>query len=1014
MDSSDIYCKNKNKMAIPKTAFSVKVTNFKNPYCIRIYKTENYINKSNIINQKLIKYMKKENLNSKNNSEPNLGDLVVIHGKANQDVDLPAWFCRGLIGHFDPTIEKYNVLLVDYGISVTISKDDFMFLQNDIISDEYLTSAIGIYNIIPTVINKRKSTNEFVQFITDKWTNKAIKFCKELIVASDKIYFDIIVRDEYGKYYGELYFLINHEIICLSKALSENGYATYLEEDLLKLIEEPNSEFENEFEDNVTTYFIKKVNDNNLSENKDTINLNISNTIKRNPENNERFHEKCSNAVTRNDIHKVLVYSNVSCKKLNFVTDAQFPAEIHNAWDSLVQSNRPKKMQSYIWPAIKQKLNVVAIGPKDSGKTFGYTFAITGLLATQNSLPQGNSPSALILCASSSEVLRVHSLCLKFLQDYDNIKPVTAFIGKSNRSLASEIYNGCQILVSTPTFLVQFLKTCKYLLNFDNLCHLIFDNVDVILDKHYSSIFELIDKHKLIANRDKQIDELSSLQIILTARYFTTPIRTFIKQVLYNPYICITSFLEAVIFKSVQPKMYMLNSQLKLQKLLDILGNECKLKTMIVCRTIDEAEEVNSFLSKHKHILLAHEKKHLFEIEDIKKLWQVSTPGLYPIIISTDEVLTDLNITDVDWLIHYSVSLNVQTNFNFRFSTLMNHLQKETTKCEVTIFINENDNIQFLSIINTMKRMGVVLSNDILLNIERLSVSLDACKREYLICDKVKSFGFCPNKSSCAFRHCIIPDIDTPMTKIETGDKVKFVITYIHDASHFSGRIIKYVKANTSEIIEFSSNEYITLTSKIQLFYGNINNRKRSDIINVGGIYGLEDSIESFKRVQVLLIKDEKKNYFETVQIADVRCIDTGNILTNIKVHRLLSLPEELSKLPTHIVEIFLIGIAPCDDEYEWNKCVNEIVYDWFVKNCNRYSYIVGKVSLHLGNTIWTDTLEIGTKVIGRSDIVGLSLKTELINKPHVVVNKDHMQKIYTLCKNSGLIINNQCDIQNI
>ncbi|XP_014604220.1 PREDICTED: putative ATP-dependent RNA helicase TDRD12 isoform X2 [Polistes canadensis] len=1012
MDSRDISCKNKSKIVIPKTSFSVKVTNFKNPYCIRIYKTEDYINKSQLICKKLVNHMKMENLNSKDNGDPNLGDLVVVHGKASPDVDLPGWFCRGLIGHFDPMTMRYNVFLVDYGISVTMLKDDFIFLHDNI-CDEYLTMDIGIYNIIPTVIKKRKSTNELIQFITDKWTTKTIKFCKELIIASSKIYFDILVRDECGKYYGELYLLVNHEIICLSKTLSENGYATYLKEDLLKLIEEPNSEFEKECEDNVTTYFIKKVNESNFSEKQDVINLNISRTIQKGSECKERLHEKCSNAITGNDIHKVLIYSNISCKKLDFVSDAQFPAKIHMAWNSLLQSSKPNKMQSYIWPAIKQKLNVVAIGPKGSGKTVGYTFAITGLLAARNALPQGNSPSVLILCASSSEVFSVHSLCLKFLQGYGHIKSVTAFIGKSDRSLAAEIYNGCQILVSTPTFLVKFLRTYKNLLNFNSLCHLIFDNVDMILDKYYSSILELLDKHKLITNRENQSDELFPLQIIFTARHFTRPMRTLIRKVVYNPYICITSFLEAVIFKSVQPKLYMLNSKLKLQKLLDILGNECTLKTMIVCRTVDEAKEVNAFLSKHKQILLAHEEKHLFEIEDIKKLWQMSVPGFYPIIISTDEVLTDLNITDVDWLIHYSVSLEVKTNFNFRFSTLINNLQKEITKCEVTIFINENDNIQFLSIINTMKRMGVVLSNDMLLNIERISIALDKCKKEYPICDKVKSLGFCPDKSICAFRHCIISDVDAPITKIETGDKVKFMITYIHDASHFSGRIISYVKANNSEIIEFSKNEYILLTSKIQIFLGNINNR-RSNIIEVGGIYGLEDSIESFKRVQVLQIKTVKKNRLETVQIADVRCIDTGNILTDIKVQKLLSLPEELSKLPTHIVEIFLVGVAPCDNEYEWNKYANEIVSDWFDKNYNQYSYIVGKVSLHLGNTIWTDTLNIGNKMIGRPDIVGLNLKTELINKSHAVVNKDHMQNIYTLCKNGGLIINNQCDIEHL
>lgn len=49
------------------------------------------------------------------------------------------------------------------------------------------------------------------------------------------------------------------------------------------------------------------------------------------------------------------------------------------------------------------------------------------------------------------------------------------------------------------------------------------------------------------------------------------------------------------------------------------MDNENKLKTMIICTTIDEAEELNAFLLKHKQILLAHEKKHLFEIQGLLK-----------------------------------------------------------------------------------------------------------------------------------------------------------------------------------------------------------------------------------------------------------------------------------------------------------------------------------------------------------------------------------------------------------
>lgn len=51
-------------------------------------------------------------------------------------------------------------------------------------------------------------------------------------------------------------------------------------------------------------------------------------------------------------------------------------------WKSLIQSSKPRNIQSYIWPAIKKGLDIITIGTAKSGKTTGYVFAICGLLAT--------------------------------------------------------------------------------------------------------------------------------------------------------------------------------------------------------------------------------------------------------------------------------------------------------------------------------------------------------------------------------------------------------------------------------------------------------------------------------------------------------------------------------------------------------------------------------------------------------------------------------------------------------
>jgi len=48
--------------------------------------------------------------------------------------------------------------------------------------------------------------------------------------------------------------------------------------------------------------------------------------------------------------------------------------------------------------------------------------------------------------------------------------------------------------------------------------------------------------------------------------------------------------------------------------------------------------------------------------------------GLYPILICTDAVLSELNFTDIQWLIHHSVLLKFKNQFNYRFSVLLDNL----------------------------------------------------------------------------------------------------------------------------------------------------------------------------------------------------------------------------------------------------------------------------------------------------------------------------------------------------
>lgn len=69
------------------------------------------------------------------------------------------------------------------------------------------------------------------------------------------------------------------------------------------------------------------------------------------------------------------------------------------------------------------------------------------------------------------------------------------------------------------------------------------------------------------------------------------------------------------------------------------------------------------------------------------------------------------------------------------------------------------------------------------------------------------------------------------------------------------------------------------------------------------------------------------------------------------------------------------------------------------------------QVNLHLGNTIWVNTLNVGTKLIGYKDLIGSCLRTELLEKDHAVENDKHLNRMYQLCRDAGFLNINGYDL---
>ncbi|XP_046468235.1 putative ATP-dependent RNA helicase TDRD12 isoform X1 [Neodiprion pinetum] len=986
---------------IPNTAESVKVTNVIDPFHIRIRRTENYATEIVRLEGELHRIAKTNLQKYGDHLHPQIGDMVIIDNRSSFNAELPGWCCRGIVGLFNTINTKYRVFLPDHGIALEFWMEDLKILPPFSISDDFLTSSIGIHDILPI------TTGDESACISEFWSNSAIRFTKEILSASTQTYFDYLSFDKSGNKFGELYLIVDNEIIVLSEALIYNQFATAINSSLIEIIE--NTDISSRV--SVENSPIKTTKETTLElsrKNLDTTDYNKGRN-KNNAVYAHAFNGSPKGNSCVNSSHEILVCSKLLCEQLNSVAEAGFPEKIHKTLRSMTLV-RPMRLQGYVWPAICKGLNVVAVNSPRSGKTLSYLIPITSLVAANEIYPKFssgvNGPLVIILCVSSTDVFHVHEKCKQILKEYPKIRILTAFNGMPEKNLMMKLYNGCEILISTPPCLKRLIKNNRKLLNLNRLFHMIFDGADVILDKYRKSLGEIFRVIKEVQHGHCKLPGSMPLQLITIAQHWTPLMRNFVDAFIKDPYVCIGSYMEAVVYASFKTKLYINPKQEKAAKVVELLGSQWSmLKTVIVCTTPHEARELSEFLkSASIDTLIAHDEMIFTDIRGIRESWMVKVSGMYSVLVCTDQVLSDLNIRDAELLIHYSLASNTKTQFFYRFSTLANNFSPQTRgkdrpKPRFIMIADESNDTQLYGIITIMRRLKTKIRPEMKAYFEKIFISTEMAKTDRQLCENLKAFGCCPYRDACTSRHCIIPEIDQPSTQIKTGDYVKFVITSIHSANHYSARVVEYTRANTNEKVTFSFEELAKLSVELQNHYADPTRRRSARTVSVGHICAVEEAPGNYKRVKVLSLVDKESS---NIQDVEVRCIDDGDI-SFVKISQLLEVPDELAEWPSHFVDIYLTGIIPFDEEPTWSPCADRMAYTWLHETVTHStSSVFGKVLLHLSHILWIDPLEVRDKLAnGYPDLIDASLKNTLISNKCAMKNEEHIKNLLALCRTS-------------
>ncbi|KAG8224956.1 hypothetical protein J437_LFUL005664 [Ladona fulva] len=532
----------------------------------------------------------------------------------------------------------------------------------------------------------------------------------------------------------------------------------------------------------------------------------------------------------RQKMCRVLVRGRFLAQRITSIAQATFPKSLHQALADM-RFRDPMRIQTYAWPALMRGHDLVMVNPPRSGKTLGYLVPLLGFMLSPelySELPAGNGPLVLIVCPSWKVVSQVNEFCETLLSSIkDCVKVIPTYGGIEAEQTKAEFYiyvydvsliNGCHVLISTPRCFLRLLKQDRITTSLERLCHLVFDEADMLMKLFFPEVKEILRECRLLLQRRARIAAESNpsggaasyamVKLVAASKSWCPQMESFVTNIIDKPVIFIGSYLEAAVYAQLKPKLHLVGFGVNKERsepekihssqninvevndiVLHIIKRRVGLyKIVVACESKTEALKLAPKINAlGAQVLVIHENVLHVDIAEAINTWTFSKqPGAYPVLIVTDGALPEVNIGDAEHLIHVGIPSSSKTQFGLRFSTLMDNYRDVLDKasdgtesnknCFVDIIVDTNmPDLEMTGLIDFMHRLGMEIPKELevaattfgiihlifyypkksLLNKERLR------KKDIELCPNLKSFGEC-SSSSCNFRHVISPELDKP------------------------------------------------------------------------------------------------------------------------------------------------------------------------------------------------------------------------------------------------------------
>lgn len=300
----------------------------------------------------------------------------------------------------------------------------------------------------------------------------------------------------------------------------------------------------------------------------------------------------------------------------------------------------PTPVQVQAFPVIMSGRDVVAIAQTGTGKTFGYLLPIL----RQLKFSEQRHPRVLIVVPTRELVLQVEGE-VKRLTKYMSVRVGAMFGGANINKQKEMVFNGLDVLVSTPGRLIDLASIGAIKLN--NIQKLVIDEVDEMLEQEFraqlTSIMDYLPEKR---------------QNILFSATLTEEVEKYFSEFFNNPIKVEVAAHGTPLEKIIQQGYYVPNFGTKVNLLTHLLNTDESLsKVLVFVSKIKNADKLFEMMHQNfaGQVGILHSRKP--QTQRFEALRQFSENEIR-FLIATDVAARGLDVQDVTHVINFDTPNN--------------------------------------------------------------------------------------------------------------------------------------------------------------------------------------------------------------------------------------------------------------------------------------------------------------------------------------------------------------------